>query len=125
MLPHSRILVADDDPQLLQTLVEGLSRLGADVTCAENGAELIEQLANEGPFDLVITDITMPWMDGVEAIHSAQSVGLGTPVIIMTALQIDDIPADVRALDPQHTALVRKPFTLSQLESVVTTLLKR
>jgi len=120
MVSGSRILLADDDPQLLETVADGLTQLGAEVIRADSGAELIEQLANEGPFDLIITDVAMPWMSGLEAIHSARSVGLRTPVIIMTALPGERIAAQTGMLGG-HAALLRKPFTLSELESVVTT----
>jgi CheY-like chemotaxis protein len=64
MLDGARVLVADDDPLLLATVTDALTHLGAKVTSAASGAELIEQMANEGPFDLVVTDISMPWMNG-------------------------------------------------------------
>jgi CheY-like chemotaxis protein len=60
MPPHAHVLVADDDPQLLDAVAEALTTMGADVIRATSGAELIDQLANAGPFDLVVTDVGMP-----------------------------------------------------------------
>jgi len=117
MLSGMRVLVADDDHELLDAISDGLARLGADVTCSRNGAELIENLADKGPFDLVVTDIAMPWMTGVQAIHAARTAGLGTSVIVMTALRDASIPARVQALG-KNAALLYKPFALAELEAV-------
>jgi len=122
MLVQSRILVADDDLQLLDTVAEAFRRLGADVVQAESGAELIEHLASEGPFDLVVTDISMPWMSGMQAMRSVRTVGLGMPVIVMTALDDERLPAQVHALG-RNAVLLRKPFELSELTSVTARLL--
>lgn len=122
MLRQARILVADDDPDLLEAVAEALERQGADVVRAENGAELIERMADEGPFALVITDIAMPWMGGLQAMHSARTAGLGTPIVVMTALSDERIPAQVKALG-QDVVLLRKPFELGALEAVVSRLL--
>jgi len=92
------------------------------VTCSRNGAELIENLADKGPFDLVVTDIAMPWMTGVQAIHAARTAGLGTSVIVMTALRDEGIPARVQALG-KNAALLYKPFALTELEALALRLL--
>ena len=64
---EGRVLVADDDAELLEVVADTLIRLGADVIRASTGAELIERLAEYGPFDLIITDVAMPWMTGLQA----------------------------------------------------------
>jgi CheY-like chemotaxis protein len=120
----SRVLVADDDPLLLSTITEALADFGATVATAGSGAELIEQLANEGPFDLVITDISMPWMSGLQAMHAIRTAGLGTPLIVMTALPDERIPSQVAALG-DNARLLRKPFDLSQLIDAASPLLAR
>ena len=122
MFSHVHVLVADDDPQLLDAVAEALTRLGADVVRAASGADLIEQLANAGPFDLVVTDIGMPWMSGLQAMHLTRAAGLATSVIVVTALTDERIPAQVRALG-KHAVLLRKPFELSELEAAAATLL--
>jgi CheY-like chemotaxis protein len=122
MTTGARVLVADDDPELLAVVADALAFLGLDVVRAQSGAELIEQLAEEGPFDLVVTDVSMPWMNGLQAMHSARTAGLGTSVIVMTALLDSRIPMQVQALG-RHAALLRKPFTLSELGSLAMALL--
>jgi CheY-like chemotaxis protein len=118
------ILVADDDPALLRTVAEALEQSGALVTRATSGAELIEALGDDGPFDLIVTDIAMPWMTGLQAMQSSRYAGLGTPVIVMTALEDATLSACVRALDGT-TAFLRKPFGLAELEATVARLLPR
>jgi two-component system cell cycle response regulator CpdR len=122
MLRHPHVLVADDDADLLAAVADALERLGATVIRAESGAELIDRLASDGPFDLVVTDVSMPWMNGLQAIHAARTAGLGTSVIIMTALNDQPLAARVRALG-QRSVLLRKPFALSELERAASELL--
>src|SRR5262245_24198909 len=121
-LRHPHVLVADDDRDLLMAVADSLERLGADVIRAESGAELIDRLASDGPFDLVVTDVSMPWMDGLQAIHATRTAGLGTSVIIMTALTDDHVATKVRALG-RRAILLRKPFALNQLEKLADELL--
>jgi CheY-like chemotaxis protein len=122
MLTRARVLVADDDPQLLDAVSDAFTKLDANVVRASSGADLIEQLATAGPFDLVVTDISMPWMSGLQAIRSTRAAGLSTSVIVMTALADPRIPAQVKALGA-HAILLRKPFELSELESAASMLL--
>jgi DNA-binding response OmpR family regulator len=122
MLSGARVLVADDDPLLLESVADALISLGADVIRATSGEDLVDQLAKEGPFDLVVTDVGMPWMSGLTAIHAARSAGISQAVIIMTAREDDRIPAQVQALGPD-AVLLRKPFGLSELGAAASTLL--
>lgn len=120
----ARILVADDDPLLLDSVADALEALGARVTRAATGGDLAERLAEEGPFDLVVTDVGMPWMSGLTAMHTARTAGLDVAVIVMTARDDVRIPAQVRSLGA-NAALLRKPFGLDELEALATELLAR
>jgi CheY-like chemotaxis protein len=122
MLSGARVLVADDDLELLEAIADALGRLDADVVRATNGAELIDRLADSGPFDLVVTDIAMPWMTGVRAMRAARLAGLGMSLIVITGLRDPTISAEVRALG-RNAALLRKPFEMSEFESVASKLL--
>jgi len=121
-LSGARVLVADDDPQLLESVAEALTRVRADVVQATNGAQLIEHMADHGPFDLVVTDIAMPWMSGVRAMRAARTAGLGMPLVVMTALRDEGIAAEVKSVG---ATLLRKPFALGELESVAAKLLAK
>jgi two-component system OmpR family response regulator len=118
MTPGTRILVADDDPDLLQSVAAALRQAGAEVVCAESGAGLITKMADEGPFALVVADISMPWMSGLHAMHSARFAGLSTPILVMTALNDPQIDEQVRALG-RDALLLRKPFVLEDFVQAV------
>jgi two-component system OmpR family response regulator len=108
------VLVADDDPDMLAAVSDALASLGFDVLSVENGAGLIDRLAMDGPFDLIVTDISMPWMDSLKTLRSIRTAGVTTPVVVMTALTDEQIPARVQALGT-NTVLLRKPFSLDEL----------
>jgi len=122
VLLHARILVADDDVALLDAVADSFEHFGADVTRAQSGAELIERLGEEGPFDLIVTDVSMPWMSGLQAMHSARSAGLSTPVIVMTALKNGKVATQTDTLGA-HALLLRKPFALGELQAAAEKLL--
>jgi len=117
-----RVLVADDDTAVLEAVADAIEDLGADVICARSGAELIECFGECGPFDLVITDVSMPWMSGLQAMHSVRTAGLATPVIVMTALKEERVADQVRTLG-RDAVLMRKPFALADLQQTARTLL--
>lgn len=108
---------------MLETLCDALTRAGASVVRAANGVELVEKLAREGPFALIITDIAMPWVNGLQAMSLARNAGVAPAVIVMTALKDERIPAQVRALGA-HAVLLRKPFELDELEALAAKLLR-
>jgi CheY-like chemotaxis protein len=122
MRARPRILVADDDPELLTTVADALERMGADVVRAGTGAELVRRLVEHGPFDLVVTDIFMPWMDGLQAMRLVRYAGLAPALIFITGLTDDSLTDRVAALG-RRTVLLRKPFELAKLESTVHELL--
>ena len=110
----ARVLVADDDTDMLAALSDAMASLGFDVRSVDSGAGLIDCLANDGPFDLIVTDISMPWMDSLKTLRSIRSAGVTTPVIVITALTDEQIPNRVQALGG-NAILVRKPFDLDEL----------
>jgi len=117
-----RALVADDDPDTLRIVGEAVEQFGADVTSAATGDELIAQLADTH-FDFVVTDVSMPWMTGLQAVHSARSAGLQTPIVVITALRDDKIAKQVTALGHDAT-LLYKPFGIDQLHAAIHSVLR-
>jgi CheY-like chemotaxis protein len=109
-----RALVADDDGELLSLVSKALREFGADVVAVTSGGELLEEIANDGPFDVIVTDVTMPWMTGLQVMQSARTAGLPIPVVVMTALRTRSLPAQVASLGAR-AELVRKPFSIEQL----------
>jgi CheY-like chemotaxis protein len=113
-----RALVADDDPGMLEAVAGAMVYLGYAVVRAGRGAELVDALAGQRPFDLIVTDISMPWMDGLKTVRTMRTAGMATPVVVMTALRDQQIPSQVQALGA-NAVLLRKPFDLDALESAV------
>ena len=117
-------LVADDDLQLLDAVAAGLEEVGMEVQRATNGAELVQRLAQNGAYDVVVTDISMPWTSGLQAVRRARSAGLTMPVVLMTALRDEQLLPQVAALG-ENVVLLRKPFGLDALLATVTSLLAK
>lgn len=117
----AHVLVADDDGPTLALVATALERAGCTVTRVEDGDELLQALADGARFDLVVTDISMPWMTGLQVAHSVRAAGLETPVIVMTALPID--ASRVEALG-SHAVLLRKPFGTKELVTAARELLQ-
>jgi CheY-like chemotaxis protein len=110
-----RVLIADDDPEMLDMVSSVVTKeYGAHIVRAATGHELLAALADEGPYDFIVTDISMPWMTGLQVMHSARTAGLPVPVVVMTALRDPEIPEQVATLG-DRARLLQKPFTYEDL----------
>ena len=112
------VLVVDDDPRLLQIIEMYLRLEGYEVTTAENGEDALVRLTQQ-PVSLVILDIMMPGMDGVEACRRirADPATKAIPIVMCSALSADE---DVRrARDAGASHMICKPFNLVGLGAVV------
>jgi CheY-like chemotaxis protein len=116
-----RIVVADDDSEM-RALVRMLVRpIAGEVRDARSGWELLGVLADDGPFDLVITDVRMPAPSGVHVVSMARAAGLETPFLVITAFPDDAVR---RAVDAQVRALLLgKPFGRAELLEAVAQLI--
>ncbi|MCI0507049.1 MAG: response regulator [Gammaproteobacteria bacterium] len=83
-LLHGSVLAVDDVPENQKLLRVYLKKMGLQVTLADNGFKAIE-LARAHPFDLILMDIQMPVVDGMEATSTLRSEGISTPIIAITA----------------------------------------
>lgn len=122
-----RILVAEDDDEMRQLIVEALSRDGYDVREAVDGGRLLveitAQLQNpETEVDLIITDIRMPVCTGFDIIKGLRDAHCDTPVIVMTAFGDDRTRTQAAELD---AILFDKPFTLDDLRTAIVNLVPR
>jgi DNA-binding response OmpR family regulator len=117
---RGRILVVDDDPRLLHIVEMYLSIEGYDVVTAENGEDGLREVETARP-DLVILDIMMPGMDGIEACRRIRTNAetQSVPVVMFSALSSDDDVERARLAGANH--LITKPFNLVGLGSVVNT----
>jgi two-component system response regulator PilR (NtrC family) len=83
-MSEGRILIVDDEESMCQFLSIMLRKEGLDVAAVSNGAEALRQMKS-GSFDVVITDIQMPKMDGIQVLSGIKAIDPAVPVIIMTA----------------------------------------
>ena len=119
LLAGKRILVADDEANIRQTIADLLARFGCQVDMAKDGAEACALLAGQPPYDLVITDIKMPHKNGYEIFAAARKIGHQPPVILMTGFGYDPNHSIVRASREGLSAVLFKPFKVDQLMSEV------
>ena len=114
----SRVLVVDDSPVNRSVLKALLSKSGVtDVTMAENGREALAILKDNPNFDLVLSDLWMPEMDGYELVHAVRADEnlARLPVYLLTA----DVEARNQAESNGFTGILLKPITLEKIQSLV------
>lgn len=110
------VLVAEDDPDMLELLRRVLSEDGYTVLPARDGHEA-QALLDAGRFDIVLTDVRMPGPDGLSLLRRAMAAKLHQPVILMTAF--GSIGDAVQAMHEGAYHYLAKPFDLEQLLEVV------
>jgi len=116
-----RILVVDDEPNILATLAPLLRSRGYDVTTAMNGRGALEAVERDNP-DLIVLDLGLPDMDGVDVCRLVRD-GRATPIIVLSARGAED--DKVRALDSGADDYVTKPFGVEELLARVRVALRR
>jgi two-component system response regulator MprA len=119
-----RILVVDDDAAVRESLGRALRLEGYQVELASDGAEALERLeANGDDPDLVVLDVLMPNVDGLEVCRTLRRAGSRLPVLMLTAR--DEVTDRVAGLDAGADDYVVKPFALAELLARVRALLRR
>ena len=119
---RARLLVVEDDPELLKLLHDALTTAGFICRQAADGRDAFTQLRQE-PFDLVILDWTLPGLSGLELLHRMRSTAINTPVLMLTAR--DQLEERVEALDAGADDYLTKPFELQELQARVRAQLRR
>ncbi len=122
MTKRSTIAVAEDDPSISNVLFRALSHEGYEVKRASDGAEALTMLTHQ-PADLVILDITMPYVDGLEVCRRLRAAGNSRPVLMLTART--EIGDRVAGLDAGADDYLVKPFALDELLARIRALLRR
>jgi two-component system, OmpR family, KDP operon response regulator KdpE len=121
MTEHRRILVVDDEPQITRVLRTSLSSQGYDIRVANDGETALEIMKDWTP-DLVITDLSMPNMDGLELCRRLRSKAQ-TPIIVLSVR--GEERTKVQALDAGADDYVTKPFGIEELLARVRASLRR
>ena len=83
--PAPRILVADDEESNLSILQKILGKAGFDVEAARSGPEALDTMRDGPAYDVLLTDLRMPGMDGIELLKAARTIAPETEVVVMTA----------------------------------------
>ncbi|MPZ15876.1 MAG: response regulator [Chloroflexi bacterium] len=117
----ANILVVDDDPKITDLLRRALALEGYSVQTAASGTTALEHARAHEP-DLVILDILMPGMDGLEVCRRVRAAG-DTPILLLTAK--DEVTDRVRGLDSGADDYLVKPFALDELLARVRALFRR
>jgi len=113
-----RILLTEDDESVRTFVSRALQLDGHQVETAGDGLEALERLtARDGGYDLLVSDVKMPLMDGIALAHKAASQWPGLPILLMTGF------ADQRERADDLSQVIRdvltKPFTLQQIREAV------
>ncbi len=112
-----RILVAEDDEQMLDLLQRVLGDEGYQVTAVRDGIQALARLDDNPGFDLVLTDLRMPGLDGMELLRRAMARQLRQPVILMTAF--GSIESAVQAMREGAYYYIAKPVDIEDLLEIV------
>ena len=113
--PVTTILLAEDDPSMREYLARALERTGYAVVAVEDGPSALRQLTETG-FDLLLTDIVMPEMDGIELAHRAAVLHPGMRVMFITGFAAVTLHNDAM---PAGAKVLSKPFHLRDLVAEV------
>ena len=119
-LPIRRILLAEDDESMRGFIARALGRAGYDVIAFANGADAFERLKEE-PFTLLLTDIVMPDMDGIELARRASDLDPELKIMFITGFAAVTLNTEAGAF--KDTRVLSKPFHLRDLVQEVDRLL--
>jgi len=115
-----RILLAEDDIDMRRFLVKALQNAGHEVKSYDNGLAAYQRLREE-PFELLLTDIVMPEMDGIELARRAAELDPEIKIMFITGFAAVALNADSNA--PKHAKVLSKPIHLRELVTEVQKLL--
>jgi two-component system, cell cycle response regulator CpdR len=111
-LPVKRILLAEDDESMRGFLERALSKAGYEVISFANGKEAYERLQEE-PFTLLLTDIVMPQMDGIELARRASELDPNLKIMFITGFAA--VTLNTNSQPPKDARVLSKPFHLKDL----------
>jgi len=117
-----RALVVEDDPGMASVLARGLREAGIAVDLASNGADGL-WLATDIEYDVVVLDVGLPDVDGLQVLSRLRAAGRVMPVLLLTAL--DAVPDRVLGLDAGADDYLTKPFAFPELLARIRALVRR
>jgi len=117
-----KILVVDDEPDLLEQLRETLTSQKYDVDTADDGESALDKLF-DNPYDLIILDIMLPFIDGLAILREIRKAKVKTPVLMLTAK--GTVEDKIKGLDYGADDYLAKPFASAELMARIRSLLRR
>ncbi|AIQ28733.1 MULTISPECIES: response regulator transcription factor [Paenibacillus] len=117
-----RLLVIEDEPTLARLLSYNLTQEGYEVTVEDHGTAGYDRATRE-PFDLIVLDLMLPGMNGIDILDKLRGQGIRTPVIVLTAKNAEEDV--VRGLKSGADDYITKPFGVSELLARVSAVLRR
>ncbi|MCU0412915.1 MAG: response regulator transcription factor [Ignavibacteriaceae bacterium] len=117
-----KILIIEDEPQVVEFLVKGLTEKGYETIVAYDG-QMGERLVLKGEFDFIILDVILPFINGHELCKRIRERGLQVPILMLTALGTTD--DKVSGFDAGADDYLVKPFEFAELLSRIKALTKR
>lgn len=121
-MSEARLLVVEDEPNILELLSGSLRFAGFDVETATNGGEAVQAAQRHRP-DLIVLDVMLPDIDGFDVVRRLRSGGTRTPVVFLTAR--DAVEDRVKGLTLGGDDYVTKPFSIEELVARVRVVLRR
>ncbi|HBQ29325.1 chemotaxis protein CheY [Peptococcaceae bacterium SCADC1_2_3] len=118
--PAGDVMVVDDQSGVRKLLSEVLGKEGYQVELAESGCEAIQKLTTYTPL-LILLDMRMPYLSGLETLQEIRQICGAVPVVIMTAFDELDIITEAKELGVRHW--IQKPFNLNDVCFLIKALL--
>lgn len=116
------LLYVEDEPAVRQSITRSLSTVVENIASVENGLEALQLLENAS-FDLIVTDIRMPKMDGLHLIEALREKGINLPIVITSAF--NDIDYFKKAIDLKVEKFISKPIRVKDLIDLIAAFAKR
>jgi two-component system OmpR family response regulator len=120
--PEARLLIVEDEPNILELLAASLRYAGFEVATASGGQEAFSAVQRYRP-DLIVLDVMLPDMDGFDVVRRLRGGGSHTPVVFLTAR--DDLADKIRGLTLGGDDYVTKPFSLEEVVARIRAVLRR
>jgi CheY-like chemotaxis protein len=117
-----RIMIIEDDEEMRSLLKDFLEEEGLETDSVNNGADALGKLSKDH-VDLILTDIRMPGLTGLDILPRIRRLNPKTPIIVMTAYGSDDVRR--RSLERGATAYLEKPILLTQLRTLIREMVSR